>query len=187
MRRLILLAMLLVVVGTVGAAGADVHPETLPLLGGGDGVRRPITAETFFQLIIPEIDVNVAVYQAWVHRRTWEFRVFTEEAGHLQYTAYPGEGGNVVIGAHYELADFEPGPFYRLDELEIGDRIQVYFMGMPYTYEVVATDLVDPHDLSILQPTPFEVLTLLTCYDYSPNAATYTQRYIVRAVRVDGP
>ena len=147
----------------------------------------PITEDTFFQLIIPELDVNVAVYEAWMSRRTWDFRVFTEDAGHLQYTAYPGDGSNVVIGAHYELRDFVPGPFYELDQLEIGDEIQIYFMGQLYTYEVTVLDLVRPEEVSVLRRTPFEVLTLLTCYDYSPQSDSYSQRYIVRAVLVDGP
>ncbi len=155
--------------------------------GGGTNPELPVTEDTFFQLIIPALDVNVSVFQAWVRRRTWEFRVFTEEAGHLQYTSYPGEGHNVVVGAHYELADLTPGPFFHLDQLVEGDLIFVYFMGQPYTYQVIHTDLVPPTDISIIQPTPFEALTLLTCYHYSPRAEIYTARYIVRAVGVPNP
>jgi LPXTG-site transpeptidase (sortase) family protein len=180
MRRLWIVVWIGLLVGLLPGATAAAQ-------GGGSGGSVPITEDTFFQLIIPELEVDVAVFEAWQHRRTWAFHVFTEEAGHLQYTAYPGMGGNVVIGAHYELADFEPGPFYTLDALGEGALIEVYFMGELYTYQVVGTDLVSPRDLSILRPTPFEVLTLLTCYDYSPQAATYTQRYIVRAVLVAGP
>lgn len=155
--------------------------------GGGADPELPVTEDTFFQLIIPTLEVNITVFQAWVSRRTWEFRVFTEEAGHLQYTSYPGEGRNVVIGAHYELADFSPGPFFHLDRLAEGDLIFVYFMGRPYTYQVIHTGLVPPTDITIIQPTTFEALTLLTCYHYSPRAEIYTSRYIVRAVGVPNP
>ncbi len=175
--------------GLAAAWAAVALMSVLPVLaqGGSGDPGGPITEDTFFQLIIPDIDVNVSVFEAWVRRRSWEFRVLTEEAGHLQYTAYPGAGRNVVIGAHYELADFAPGPFYRLDELEIGDLIFVYYMGGLYTYQVMGTELVSPRDIRILQPTPYEALTLLTCYEYSPRAASYTRRYVVRAVRVTNP
>lgn len=153
--------------------------------GGSQTVPRvPINEDTFFQLKIPALELDLPVMEAWMSNRTWEFRVLAEEAGHLQYTAYPGMRGNIVIGGHYELADFEEGPFYLLDQLVIGDQIEVIFMGEQFTYEVVATALVEPTDLRVLQPTPSEALTLLTCYDYSPQAATYTHRYVVRARRI---
>ncbi len=159
---------------------------TVAAQDGGTG-RVPITEDNFFQLLIPALEVDVSVTEAWMSRRTWAFQVLTEEAGHLQYTPYPGMGGNIAIGAHYELADFSPGPFYTLDQLAIGDLIYIDYMGQRYTYQVTATSLVSPRDLSVLRPTPYEALTLLTCYDYSPRARTYTQRYIVRAALVAGP
>ncbi len=153
--------------------------------GGGAGpIRVPITEDTFFQLKIPAIDLDIPVYEAWMSRRTWEFRVLTEEAGHLQYTAYPGMRGNIAIGGHYELADFAPGPFKDLDQLVEGDTIEIVYLGQSYTYRVTTTLLVSPRNVRVIYPTPVEVLTLLTCYDYSPQAETYTQRYVVRAVRV---
>lgn len=162
-----------------------VTPTVALAQGGlGGGLRLPITEETFFQLKIPALELDLTVTEAWMSNRTWEFRVLAEEAGHLQYTAFPGMRGNIVIGGHYELADFEPGPFFRLDELVPGDRIDVIFMGEIFSYEVAAITLVDPTNVRILYPTPVEVLTLLTCYDYSPQAATYTQRYVVQALRV---
>ncbi len=178
MRRLWLLGVLIVSLAAAQPAGAQ---------SGGQPPRVPITEETFFQLKIPALGLDIPVYEAWMNRRTWEFRVLTEEAGHLQYTAYPGERGNVVIGGHYELADFMPGPFHALDDLQRGDAIEIVYLGQTYRYQVVATALVNPRDLRVIQPTPYEALTLLTCYDYSPQADTYTRRYIVRAVRVGAP
>ena len=157
--------------------------QPLPVAAQG-GPTVPITEDTFFQLSIPSLEIDIPVFEAWLRGRTWEFRIFSQEAGHLQYTAYPGQRGNVVIGAHYALADFTPGPFQDLDQLEVGDLIQVYYLGHLYTYRVTGADLVSPNDLRILRTTPGETLTLLTCYDYSPQAATYTRRYVVYAERV---
>lgn len=175
MRRLWLLTGLLI----VGLAAV----QPVMAQGGGPPPRVPITEDTYFQLKIPALALDIPVFEAWMNRRTWEFRVLTEEAGHLQYTAYPGMRGNVVIGGHYELADFGPGPFHELDQLKRGDTIEIVYLGQTYRYQVVATALVSPRDLRVIQPTPYEALTLLTCYDYSPQAETYTQRYVVRAVR----
>lgn len=181
MSRRIVFFLGVIVIALTGSVPSG--PVALPDLGGG-GEQVSITEDTFFQLIIPALEVDVPVFEAWYRRRTWDFRAFTEEAGHLQYTAYPGEGGNVVIGGHYELVDFSPGPFYELDALDVGDHVWVYYLGRLYTYEVTGTDLVDPSAVAVIAPTPYETLTLLTCYDYSPDAAAYTTRYVVRAVRI---
>ena len=172
------------VIGLLILASVLLLPSGLQPAAAQGGPSVPVTEDTFFQLIIPGLDVDIPVFEAWLRGRTWEFRIFTEEAGHLQYTAYPGQRGNVVIGAHYALADFAPGPFQNLDQLEVGDLIQVYYLGRLFNYRVTGADLVSPTDLRILATTPGETLTLLTCYDYSPQAATYTRRYVVYATRI---
>lgn len=187
-RSRLLISMVVLMALLMGAlpvlAQGDEATETPPVVRPP---RVPISEDTFFQLFLPTIAVESPVFEAWQHKRTWAFFVFTEEAGHLQYTAYPGEGGNVVIGGHYELTDFSPGPFYELDQLEEGDLIDIYYLGELFTYEVIFTELVDPTNLSVVAPTPIEMLTLLTCYDYSSIADTYEHRYVVRAALVAGP
>ena len=45
--------------------------------------------------------------------------------------------------------------------------------------------IVDPTDVSVLDPTPTPSLTLVTCYPFY-FVGSAPQRYIVRAVRAEG-
>jgi LPXTG-site transpeptidase (sortase) family protein len=177
----LLLALLLV--GLTGRPGyASDLPATLPVLGGGG--TSDSASSNGFSLSIPGIGVDIPVEEALVRGDTWDFSPFTHQAAHLQLTALPGQGSNVVVGAHYELAGFQPGPFIHLDRLTIGDQITVEFQGRIYLYEVSQTRLVSPSDIEVVYGTPEETLTLLTCYGYAPHTGAYEQRFVVRAALV---
>ena len=51
---------------------------------------------------------------------------------------------------------------------------------------VERTWIVNPEDVSVLDPTPTRSLTLVTCYPFY-FVGSAPQRFIVRAVRVDNP
>ncbi len=158
----------------------------LPTLGCCQGVPAPASGGDF-TLSIPRIGLYVPVVEAYVRGETWDFSALDGEAGHLELTAYPGQGTNIAVGAHYELADFSPGPFYHLDDLAIGDRLQVAYQGEHYVYEVREALVVDPANVAVVYRTPQEMLTLLTCYNYDRTASRYASRYVVRAVLIEGP
>jgi LPXTG-site transpeptidase (sortase) family protein len=46
--------------------------------------------------------------------------------------------------------------------------------------------IVGPDDVSVLDPTPTEAVTLVTCYPFY-FVGSAPQRFIVRAVRIDAP
>ncbi|WP_050008218.1 class D sortase [Butyrivibrio sp. WCE2006] len=81
--------------------------------------------------------------------------------GHEIETASPGESGNCVIAGHrnYTFGKY----FNRLGELEIGDTIYVDTFGETYEYSVKEIKVVEPTDLSVLDNTEEEILTLYTC------------------------
>jgi LPXTG-site transpeptidase (sortase) family protein len=98
--------------------------------------------------------------------------------GHLENTALPGTAGNVVIAGHRD-SFFRP-----LRDVQLGDDI---FMETPqgrFQYQVTAMQVVRAGDLSVLEQSNEEVLTLITCYPFwvLGNAP---DRFIVRALRVD--
>ncbi len=177
------LTALLFLAGSAPALSTAELPAALPLLGGGSASNSPYGDS--FTLSIPSIDLDVEVWEAYVRRDTWDFSVFTHQAAHLQLTALPGQGSNVVIGAHYELADFVPGPFINLDAVPVGEQILVAFQGQTYVYEVTDTMLVRPENIEVAYRTSSEVLTLLTCYAYRASSGQYEQRYVVRADLVE--
>ena len=181
-RPLLLIGLALILLSTAAVPAPLSGIEALPTLGGGGDSAAVPGAD--FTLHIPAIGLDVPVLEAEIRGSTWDFSGFTRQAAHLQLTYYPGQGSNIVIGAHYELTNFAPGPFYHLDRLAVGDQITLHFEGQTYTYEVRETLLVTPTDISVIYRTPQETLTLLTCYSYNRTSGRYARRYVVRAVRV---
>lgn len=101
-------------------------------------------------------------------------------AGHMENTAYPGETGNCAIPAH---RGFSFGTyFYRLDELENGDVIEIEYLGNIYEYSVDDKFIIKPTDTYILrQPKDKKMLTLITC----DPPVTGTHRLIVTASLIE--
>jgi sortase A len=74
-------------------------------------------------------------------------------------------------------------PFWALDRVQPGDRIVLLTRAGTFVYRVTWVRLVDPHDLSVIDPTAVPALTLTTC---NPRFQAW-QRLVVRAVQVFGP
>lgn len=80
--------------------------------------------------------------------------------GHEPGTALPGMAGNAVIAGHRTTYG---APFYRLDELAPDDLILIETPSGPARYVVTGSQVVDPDDVWILEPTGDDRLTLYTC------------------------
>ena len=81
--------------------------------------------------------------------------------GHYAGTPLPGEAGNVAIAGHRTTYG---APFYRINELEVGDPIQVTTKQGTFTYKVSEQKVVGPNDNYVLDPTDDNRLTLTTCH-----------------------
>ncbi|MDO3411271.1 class D sortase [Saccharibacillus sp. CPCC 101409] len=98
-------------------------------------------------------------------------------AVHVTGTGLAGVEGNMAVAAH--RAHKTGRLFNRLGEAEVGDTLEVDQGGQTYTYEVDKIHIVEPTEVSVLNPTPGETaLTLITC-DPLVNP---THRLIVHAV-----
>lgn len=86
---------------------------------------------------------------------------------HYPNTAFPGKKGNVVIFGHSSGQVWAPGNykfvFTHLDKLNLGDKIFLDYQGTRYTYTVGGKKVVPPSDVSVLDPTEKNILTLITC------------------------
>jgi sortase A len=102
-------------------------------------------------------------------------RTLRRAVGHIPGTALPGKRGNAGFAAHRDTF-FSP-----LKNVRRGDDVIVTAPEGVYRYAVTTTRVVEPDDVSVLDPTPGTTLTLVTCYpfDYVGSAP---QRFIVRAV-----
>jgi sortase A len=99
--------------------------------------------------------------------------------GHIPGTPQPGQIGNAGLAGHRDT-------FFRpLKDIQQNDIITLKTLHGEYRYRVVSTRVVAPTEVSVLDPTGNETLTLVTCHPFyfvgsAPN------RFIVRAERVTG-
>jgi sortase A len=104
------------------------------------------------RLSIPKINLRAVVVEGTSHR------ALLLGPGHIAETAEPGESGNAVITAHRDTF------FRHIYELNKGDTVEVQRRGKVYKYEVTGKKVVDPSDVSVIQPSRENRLTLITCY-----------------------
>jgi sortase A len=95
--------------------------------------------------------------------------------GHIEETAMPGADGNSGIAGHRD------GFFRGLKDVHVGDELVLQTRGADERYLVERIWVVDPEDVSVLDPTPTRALTLVTCYPFY-FVGPAPQRFIVRAV-----
>ena len=139
---------------------------------------------------IPSIGVDASIVSIGIRsfpngEVTWDTTQLTNEIGFLQGTSWFGQGGNIVLGGHSELADRVPTVFYELDRVAIGDEIIVTVDGTEVRYVVTDVFNVNYRDLSILYPSNSERLTLMTCDPESLSGDGYSRRDVVIAERVN--
>ena len=96
-------------------------------------------------------------------------------AGHIDDTALPGADGNSGIAGHRD------GFFRGLKDIAAGDVIELETARVKEIYRVERTWVVDPEDVSVLDPTPTRALTLVTCFPFY-YIGPAPRRFIVRAV-----
>ena len=121
-------------------------------------------------LRIPRINLEVAVLPGtddWTLNRG---------VGHIEDTANPGaKTGNVGIAGHRD------GFFRGLKDIVPGDVLDVQTQSGTTRYRIERTWIVQPEDISVLDPTSSKSVTLVTCYPFY-FIGSAPQRFIVRAV-----
>ena len=118
---------------------------------------------------IPAIKIDAPVVQG----DGWE-QLKEGIAQHLG-TADPGANGNLVVSAHNDVF----GQLFKdLDQLKPGDVVVVYTPNQSFTYEVTGSQIVEPTDVSVMDPSSNATLTLISCYPYLVD----NKRIVVTAV-----
>ncbi len=111
------------------------------------------------RIIIPKIGVNSPIIESnnakyALNRGAW----------HTPTTSTPDKGSNMVISGHrYKYLPPNNLTFYLLDKLVVGDMMSVQWQGIDYYYRVKQTKIVEPTEVSILNPTAATTLTVYTC------------------------
>jgi sortase A len=146
--------------GTKGTTGSGSDSPTVggsdsPTVGGG-GVNPSVPVGTAIDhLVIPKIGVDKFVVQGTAEAD------LAQGPGHYPSTVMPGQVGNAGIAGHRTTYG---APFFRLNELAIGDPIYITdTTGTRYTYTVASMQVVSPSDVAVLDPSTTAELTLTTC------------------------
>lgn len=121
-------------------------------------------------LRIPKINLEEAVREGSTRG------VLSSALGHIENTALPGEDGNCCIAGHrnYVFGKY----FNRLDEVALGDVIELKTRDSLYEYEVVSIEVVEPEEVRVLDYAEGNNLTLITCTPFMVG----THRLIVHAI-----
>ena len=150
------------------------------VVGAPSAPPIPLTGTRHISL--PAVNINnVQLTESPIVNNIWKMDHITTQAAHLERTAYPGQPGNTVIGAHNELPNGAPGPFARLPEVPIGATVWVEFDGHLYQYQVFDKQQVTPDRVDMAYPTSDTRLTLITCSGSYIGAGEYTHRTVVVA------
>jgi len=134
--------------------------------------KQPAPGSMLGRLEIPRLRV-AAIVRAGSDARTLRLAV-----GHIPGTALPGEPGNVGLAAHRDTF------FRRLGEIRSGDIVRLVTPDGTFVYQVAGTQIVEPKEVSVLDPTEEPALTLVTCYPFR-YIGSAPKRFIVRANLVE--
>jgi sortase A len=134
--------------------------------------RRKLKREELVGRIeIPRLKVN-AVVKEGVDNKT-----LSRAVGHVPYTPLPGQPGNVGVAAHRDTH------FRGLRNVRKGDVIRLETLDGTYIYEVDQLKIVWPKNVEVLDPTPDNRITLVTCYPFN-FVGSAPKRFIVQGKQV---
>jgi sortase A len=116
---------------------------------------------------IPKIRLAHPVYEGIT------LTVLDHGPGHWPGSAMPCEIGNAVFPGHRVTHSH---PFLDLDLLSPGDQIVFRMPGRDCVYAVTGTQIVQPKDVWVTDPTPTPTVTLIACHPKHSAA----QRIVVK-------
>lgn len=119
-------------------------------------------------LTIPKVHLTVPVFDG-----TGDITL-NRGVGRIAGTALPGQDGNLAIAGHRD------GFFRSLKGLSVGDVVGIATREERDTYVVSSMEIVQPSDVSVLEPGPVTMLTLVTCYPFY-FLGSAPERFIVKA------
>jgi sortase A len=129
------------------------------------------------------IEAPVLYDQATVNEANFQ-KALRNGVVHYPNTAVPGQPGNVVIFGHSSGQAWAPGSykfiFTHLQDMLDGQNIFLDYQGTRYVYQVTSKKVVPPTDISVLDPTAENTLTLITC----TPVGTSKNRLIITAKQI---
>jgi len=149
-----------------------------------------LTKEQFLsgRLVIPRIGVEAPLEERGLDsNRVMQAPTGREVVSWYSFEPLPNAGGNIFLAGHLQLGG-SPGVFWNLQNVRAGDRVVISAGGADFYYAVIGEELETKADSlhAVIDPVATETVTLMTCAGtYVPSTGDYTDRLIVRAVRIN--
>src|SRR5579875_727645 len=144
----------------------------------GMAPARPEEGSLLGRVSIARLNLSAMV------REGVDAKTLSVAVGHVPSTALAGQDGNFAIAAHRDTL------FRALKDIHKDDVVTFQSPAGTYAYRVVATKIVKPSDVSVLQPDggglipgpqhPDKLLTMITCYPFY-YVGSAPKRFIVEA------
>jgi sortase A len=172
-------------------ANIDPAPDTREPLTESQAITAPI------DLPVPELGDPIgrltidAIGSDFIMVQGVDLKWLQEGPGHFPQTPMPGQPGNAAVAGHRTTYK---APFHRIDELIPGDTITVQTLQGTFTYKVdtqinpktsepIGHRIIAPDDVSILDQSFGNRLTLMACH---PKFSA-DQRIVVTATLISDP
>jgi LPXTG-site transpeptidase (sortase) family protein len=157
-----------------------VVPITNPVFAG-----RPVSGTT---ISIPSLGIHADTFLMDITLQNdepiWYIAPWEDSVGHLEKTAWLGEGGNIVMGAHTTLPDGSSGIFAHFQDVEIGEEIIISEFGQDFEFRIQEIRIV-PYDDTSIVTDKVDRLTLITCSGrYDATIGDFPNRLVVIAVPI---
>jgi len=138
-----------------------------------------VGGEPIGRLVIPSIDLDVVLIEGVGMRQ------LREGPGHWPETPFPGQVGNFVVSGHRTTWG---APFFKLNEVEVGDEI---FVVLPYViarYTVTRVIIVYPDEVEEVAQRGREQISLAACHPiYSARQRIVVQGDMTSFALVERP
>jgi LPXTG-site transpeptidase (sortase) family protein len=143
------------------------------------------------RLVVPSLDIDAPIVTLGVDATgTMEAPDNPTDVAWYDFSARPGEPGNVVLAGHLDYVNYGPAVFYHLKDAKAGDEIELVLVdGTTARYrvdDVTAYDDATAPVQQIVGPTDGEVVTLITCGgSFDQVSREYDKRVVLRAERIN--
>ena len=143
----------------------------------------PVKPGVPIRLTISSIGVDSKVEEAGTYTvagmKFWTTLPFV--VAHYNTTAKAGAKGNAVFSGHVTSRD-AGNVFSEMYLVQLGDEVHIFTVDSDLAYVVTRARVVLPDEISVMDPTPDETATLITCAgEWNPTERSYSQRLIVTA------
>jgi len=140
----------------------------------------PVSAEDpIGYLYIQSLGLHEAIYDAPLQQQSdgsfmWDESDWDNNVAHLSGQGMYWIGSNVRV----VLVGHNPGIFGSLFNLNVGDLVKIKVGSIWYTYSVTNKYITSVTDVGPVQPTPQNILTLITCWGTN-------QRLVIEATFIE--